>query len=41
MTGFTLGAARILGVLDERFPNLTAYLSRLEVRPAFHLAAET
>ena len=40
MMGFTLAAARILGVLDERFPNLTAYLSRLDARPAFQLAAE-
>src|SRR5215471_13619884 len=30
MMGFTLGAARMLGVLDQRFPNLTAYLARLE-----------
>lgn len=38
MTGFTLGAARLLGVLDERHPNLGAYLSRLEARPAFQKA---
>ena len=41
MMGFTLAAARVLGVLDERFPNLTAYLARLEARPAFQRAAET
>jgi len=41
MMGFTLAAARMLGVLDERYPNLSAYLSRLESRPAFHRAAAT
>ncbi len=41
MMGFTLAAARMLGVLDQRFPNLTAYLSRLEARPAFQRAAES
>jgi glutathione S-transferase len=35
MMGFTLMAARLLGVLDARFPRLGAYLSRLEARPAF------
>jgi glutathione S-transferase len=35
MMGFTLGAARLIGVLDDRYPNLTAYLARLEARPAF------
>jgi glutathione S-transferase len=40
MMGFTLLAARLLGVLDARFPRLTAYLERLEVRPAFRRAAE-
>jgi glutathione S-transferase len=40
MMGFTLAVARILGVLDERFPNLAAYLSRMETRPAFQRAAE-
>lgn len=38
MMGFTLGAARLLGVLDDRHPRLTAYLSRLEARPAFQKA---
>jgi len=41
MMGFTLLAARLLGVLDERFPRLSAYLARLESRPAFQRAAET
>jgi glutathione S-transferase len=41
MMGFTLAAARMLGVLDERFPNLGGYLARLEARPAFQRAAET
>jgi len=38
MTGFTLGAARVLGVLDDRFPRLAAYLDRLEARPAYQRA---
>jgi glutathione S-transferase len=40
MMGFTLLAARWLGVLDARFPRLGAYLDRLESRPAFQRAAE-
>lgn len=35
MVGFTLVAARLLGVLDERYPALHAYVARLEARPAF------
>lgn len=35
MMGFTLVAARVVGVLDERFPNLASYLARLAARPAF------
>lgn len=35
MVGFTLAAARMLGVLDDRYPALNAYLARLETRPAF------
>ena len=34
MMGFTLVAAQQLGVLDDRFPGLTRYLSRLLERPA-------
>jgi glutathione S-transferase len=34
MMGFTLVAAQQLGVLDERFPGLARYLSRLLERPA-------
>ncbi len=41
MMGFTLVAARTLGVLDESYPEITAYLARLEARPAFRTAAET
>ena len=41
MMGFTLVAAKLLGVLDDRFPNLQAYLARLEARPAFQKAAAT
>jgi glutathione S-transferase len=35
MIGFTLVAARLLGVLDDRYPALQAYVARLEARPAF------
>jgi len=35
MMGFTLVAARVVGVLDDTFPNLGAYLERLAARPAF------
>jgi len=38
MMAFTLTAARVFGVLDERCPNLNAYLARLEARPAFQRA---
>jgi glutathione S-transferase len=40
MMGFTLLAARLLGVLDGSHPALLAYLTRLESRPAFQRAAE-
>jgi glutathione S-transferase len=40
MMGFTLIAARMLGVLDDRYPNITRYVARLEARPAFRAAAE-
>ncbi len=40
MMGFTLVAARVLGVLDDRYPDLTRYLASLEARPAFRTAAE-
>lgn len=35
---FTLAAARVFGVLDDRYPRLTEYLERLEQRPAFQRA---
>lgn len=38
MMAFTLVAARLLGVLDERYPRLNAYLERLAARPAFTAA---
>jgi glutathione S-transferase len=42
MMGFTLLAARLLGVLDPaRFPRLNRYLERLEARPAFQRANAT
>jgi len=40
MMGFTLFAARLLGVLDERHAVLQRYLDRLDERPAFRIAAE-
>ena len=40
MMGFTLVAARTLGVLDDSYPAIAAYLARLEARPAFQRAAE-
>jgi glutathione S-transferase len=40
MLGFTLIAARLLGVLDRRHPALGRYLERLEARPAFRASAE-
>jgi glutathione S-transferase len=40
MMGFSLVAARVLGLLDaERHPALVAYLDRLQSRPAFQKAA--
>ena len=38
MMGFTLEAAKVLGVLDASLPTLAAYLTRLEARPAFRRA---
>jgi glutathione S-transferase len=35
---FTIAAACVLGVLDDRYSNLQTYLSRLESRPAFQRA---
>ena len=40
MMGFTLGVARMFGVLDESLPNLQAYFARLEERPAFKASVE-
>jgi glutathione S-transferase len=37
MMGFTLIAARLVGVLDERFPKVGGYLDRLQQRPAFQM----
>lgn len=39
MLGFTLVAAQVVGVLDERFPKTNAYLGRLLARPALQKAA--
>jgi glutathione S-transferase len=38
MMGFTVAVARVLGILDERYPALGQYMSRLEARPAFQRA---
>jgi glutathione S-transferase len=38
MLAFTLAAAQSVGVLDERFPRLRAYLERLQARPAYRVA---
>jgi glutathione S-transferase len=40
MMGFTLRAAVLLGVLDDRYPRLQHYVARLVARPAFQTAAE-
>ncbi len=34
MMGFTLIAGRMLGVIDDRYPAINAYLERLQARPA-------
>ena len=39
MMGFTLGCAKLLGVLSDQFPNASAYLKRLEARPALQKAS--
>ena len=39
MMGFTLAAARMLGVLGERHPRVQAYFERLQQRPAYRKAA--
>jgi glutathione S-transferase len=38
MMGFTLLAARVLGVVDDRYPALNAYMARLEARLPFQKA---
>ena len=38
MMGYSLALARRLEVHDERYPNLVAYLERLEARPGFQIA---
>jgi len=35
MMGFTVMCAKWFGFLDQRYPNINAYLARLEERPAF------
>jgi glutathione S-transferase len=37
--GYTVGTAKLLGILGDS-PNLTAYLERLSVRPAFRRATQ-
>ena len=38
MMGYSLVLAQRLDVLDDRYPNLSGYLARLEARPGFQLA---
>jgi glutathione S-transferase len=38
MMGYTVGGAKFTGQLDERFPNVAAYLGRLMARPAYQKA---
>ena len=37
MMGYSLALAQRMGVLDERYPKVLAYLSRLEARPGFQI----
>ena len=37
MMGYSLALAQRMGVLDERYPKLVAYLGRLEARPGFQI----
>lgn len=39
MLGFTLVAAQVFAVLDDRFPNVKAYVARLMERPGLQKAA--
>jgi glutathione S-transferase len=39
MMGFTLIVARMIGVLDARYPEVERYVGRLEARPALQKAA--
>jgi glutathione S-transferase len=41
MMGFSLVAAKVVGVLDDRYPVIDRYLARLQERPAFQKAAAT
>ena len=38
MMGYTLACAKWFGILDENHPRVSAYLARLEARPAFQKA---
>lgn len=38
MMGFTIAAATLLGLVDERYPSIAGYLRRLEARPAYQRA---
>ncbi len=40
MMGFSLVAARFVDVIDDRYPAVQAYLSRLEQRPAYREAVK-
>ena len=38
MMGYSLALAQRMEVLDERYPNVVAYMGRLEARPGYQLA---
>ena len=41
MVGYTVLSARWFAMLGSEYPNLNAYLDRLEQRPAFRAAIDT
>jgi glutathione S-transferase len=40
MMGYSVNGAKLTGVLDDRFPNVDAYVQRLAERPAFQKASQ-
>jgi len=39
MMGYSVNGAKLAGLLDDRFPNVDAYVGRLAARPAFQKAS--